>query len=62
MGSCNDDPIVLSTGVSYFNRSDDCMSDEEPFQMQHVHRGMMNMFELFYNYSIRLNPHLSSGI
>jgi hypothetical protein len=51
MGSYSDDPIVLSSGVSHFNSSDDCMSDEEPFQMQHVHRSMKNMFELFYIYT-----------
>jgi hypothetical protein len=52
MESCSDDPIVLSSGESYFSRSDDCMSlGEEPFQMQHVHRGMKNMFKLFYIYN-----------
>jgi hypothetical protein len=51
MGSCSDDPIVLSSGESYFKSSDDCMSDEEPFEMQHMHRGMKNMFELFYIYT-----------
>jgi hypothetical protein len=54
MGSCSDDPIVLSSGESYFNSSDDCMSHEEPFQMQHVHSGMKNMFELFYIYTIKV--------
>jgi hypothetical protein len=48
MGSCSDDHIVLSSGESYFNSSDDYMSsDEEPIERQLVHRGMKKMFELF---------------
>jgi hypothetical protein len=65
MGSCSDDPIVLSSWESYFSSSDDYMSsDEEPIERQLMHKGMKNMFVLFYIYtsSIRLIPCLSSVI
>jgi hypothetical protein len=65
MGSCSDDPTVLSSEESYFNSSDDNMSSyEEPIERRLVHRGMKTMFEPFYIYTttIRLISCLSSII